>query len=332
MLPESQITGIDMPLPMIDVLEMIADNTKRRGCPVPISEKDAYGWTEGLNIPHDGETVLFTGLLYQLTPHIDSLVKYLDSLEKSSIATLAMKLGRVAGKVIDVTKIASPPKHRVEEQNNILRNIAMLLMKSGVSFGYIYGDDMYSGVLLYDLGMEDEFEKHAEKVYKRLKEIGVKRIITIDPHTTHIMRKVYPNFIDSYDIDVKNYLEILSEKGIKGRGLKKEVTIHDPCLYARYENITEQPRKLLESIGIEVKEPENSKTMTFCCGGPIESLSPKLSKGIASHRMNELTKAGKEIVTMCPICYSSLIRVKPEDVRMEDISQYLAEGFLGGVE
>ncbi|MDW8036185.1 MAG: (Fe-S)-binding protein, partial [Candidatus Korarchaeum sp.] len=221
-----------MPLPLREVLEMIADNTKRRGCPVPLPERDSYRWADGLSIPKGEATVIFTGLLYQLTPHIDSLVGYLEGLERSSVATLAIRLGRIAGKVIDVTKIASPPKERVEEQNEIIRSIAILLMKSGVSFGYVYEDDMYSGALLYDLGLEEDFEMHAKGVHRRLKERGVRSLIAIDPHTTHVMREVYPKFVDGYDLDVRNYLEVLASRGLVGRTLGREVTIHDPCLYA----------------------------------------------------------------------------------------------------
>jgi Fe-S oxidoreductase len=329
--PSKGILGVIMPLPIKDVLDMIADNTRRRGCPVPIPEKDAYGWADGLNIPRGGETVLFTGLLYQLIPYIDSLVKYLEGMEKTSVGALVMKLGKVAGKVIDVTKIAGPPRERVEEQSRIVRNIAMLLMKSGVSFGYLYEDDMYSGVLLHDLGLDDDFKEHANKVYRKLKEKGVKTIITIDPHTTNCMRKVYPEYIDNYDLEVKNYLEVLSEKEIRGKDLKEEVVIHDPCVYARYEGIIEQPRKLLAAAGVKVLEvPDKSRSMTFCCGGPVESLSPSLSKGIAGQRIEQLTSMSKKIVVMCPICYSSFLRVKPDNVEMRDVSEYLAKGFLEG--
>ena len=211
----------------------------------------------------------------------------------------------------------------MKEHNKILENVAITLIKSGVSFNYVYENDAYSGALLYDLGLEEDFSMHAEGVFRKLKERGVEGVITIDPHTTHMMREVYPKFIDGYDLDVRNYLEILAEKGISGK-LRKEVTIHDPCLFARYERIVEQPRRLLESIGVDVREPERCRNMTLCCGGPIESLSPRISREVASLRMEELAKYGKEVVTMCPICNLSLSKVKP-DAELRDISHYLVE-------
>ena len=40
-----------------------------------------------------------------------------------------------------------------------------------------------------------------------------RRVITIDPHTTNMLRSVYPKLIPGYDIQVKTYLEVLAEKG-----------------------------------------------------------------------------------------------------------------------
>ena len=44
------------------------------------------------------------------------------------------------------------------------------------------------------------------------------------------------------------------------------VTYHDPCYLARYNGITEAPRKLIESTGAELVEMPRNGTNTFCCG------------------------------------------------------------------
>jgi len=42
---------------------------------LPLSTKVATKWTEGLDLPRGGETVLYTGMMYQLIPYIEGLVK-----------------------------------------------------------------------------------------------------------------------------------------------------------------------------------------------------------------------------------------------------------------
>ena len=87
----------------------------------------------------------------------------------------------------------------VEENNNRLRNIALLLESAGVKIGYLYEKELYAGALVHEQGMEDIFRAHAHTVYNRLKEYGIRRMITVDPHTTNVLRSVYPEIIEDFD-------------------------------------------------------------------------------------------------------------------------------------
>ncbi|MGC8947931.1 MAG: (Fe-S)-binding protein [Thermoprotei archaeon] len=311
-----------MPLPVKDVLKMIADNTKKYGMPFPIPKEVIYKWTEGLDLPKGGDTVLFTGLLYQMIPYINTSIKYLESVEESKYLSVLMRAGGIVNVMSKLLLRVS--EEELKEQYEVLRGIARLLKKIGVQFGYLYENDMYSGVLLYDMGLDDDFREHAMMVYDKLKSLGVKTLITIDPHTTYMMREVYKNVIPGYDLTVKNYLEILVNSSINStKILKTNVTLHDPCYYTRYLKIIDEPRRLLEKGGISIIEPDRNRELTFCCGGPIESITPGLSKRVAQLRISELSTANKNIITMCPICYANLSRVKSRDIVIKDISHYL---------
>ncbi len=37
-------------------------------------------------------------------------------------------------------------------------------------------------------------------------------MITIDPHTTNMLRSVYPKLLPGYDVEIKTYLEVLAER------------------------------------------------------------------------------------------------------------------------
>jgi Fe-S oxidoreductase len=307
---------------MREILDIIVENTRRRGSPVPIPERAATGWADGLNIPFGGDTVIYTGLLYQMIPYLNSFVSLLERVEGRGFSPLVLKAGKAFGKLFNLTGIIGVSKEERMKQLGIVRNIAKLLMKAGISFGYLYGEEMYSGVLLHDLGLERDFEKHAVKVYRTIRERGVKKIITIDPHTTNVMRSVYPKYME-FDLEVQSYLELLPE--VRG-SVKEDVVIHDSCVYARLENVIEQPRNLLSSAGFRIIEPKRSRDMTFCCGGPVESLFPSLSGKIARLRADELRKYGEKVVVMCPICLASLSRA---GLNVEDISGCLARSLEG---
>lgn len=306
-----------------EILLLMAEETRKRGLPLPVPENALTEWAEGLGLKERGEVLLYTGGLYQLIPYINAFVEYLERMEGSRASGFLLKAARKLKLTGLATAIAKPRREEVEYSRRVLRAIVRLLQKAGVSVAYDPRIDGYSGVLLYDMGLEDLFREHARKVYNALKSAGPSLVVTVDPHTTHILRNVYPKYIDGYDLNVKSYLEVLAERRIELEGAGGEWVIHDPCLYARPLGIIEEPRRLLEAAGVRVREPKRTGKMTYCCGGPLESIAPRLSRRIAAKRLEELSSVSKRIVTLCPICYANLSRVsRGETIR--DISLVLA--------
>ncbi len=318
-----------MPLPTRDIIGLMVDNLDKRGSVFPLSAKKATRWAEGLDIPRGGPTVLYTGSMYQLLPYIIAMVGLLARVENSFLAR-GVFLGRFANRFVNLSAIAArPSRAQVERYDQILRNIAQLLQRAGVEFGYLYEDDMYAGALAYDMGVDGSLRAHAERVHATLQEHGVERLITLDPHTTNMLRSVYPTMIDGFDIEVKSYLEVLAEVDAEPlRRVGEDVIIHDSCLYARSEGVIDEPRQLLERAGYTVKEPRESRNLTYCCGGPIEALFPKKSHDVALQRVGQLRgTGGKQATTMCPMCLASLSKAADGTLPMEDISAFLSRAF-----
>jgi Fe-S oxidoreductase len=158
---------------------------------------------------------------------------------------------------------------------------------------------------------------------------GVKRVITVDPHTTDMLKNVYPRVVPGYNLEVKSYLEILAEQAAKTKsGLELDVVIHDSCVYARSLNVIDEPRRLLEKAGATVREPEYSGKLTFCCGGPAESLFPSKAREIANKRMEQLSTLGRNVVAMCPVCLLNLKNAAgKKNITVKDISEYLVQTY-----
>ena len=314
-----------MPLPTQTILGLLADNLSHRGSALPLSSGAATRWAKGLDIPYGGETVIYTGHMYQLIPSIEALAGLLAKMEDSHLTRL-FGLGRAANRLVDLTSFTRPFLSRAlrGDADRMLRNIASLLRQAGVSFGYLYGDELYSGALVYDEGMDDVLAPHARRVVEAFRSHGVKNVITVDPHTTHMLRTVYPRFVEGFDLRVRSYLEVLAEErlvaGLTGGG---PVVIHDSCVYARYEGVIQSPRDLLRTAGVEILEPRLSGAATFCCGGPIEVLFPTEAGRIARERIEQLTQMGSRITTMCPICFVNLRKAADGSAGVVDISDLL---------
>jgi Fe-S oxidoreductase len=318
-----------MPLPTGDVIGILADNLRLRKSVLPISRRSATRWARGLALPRGGETVIYTGMMYQLIPYIEGLVKAEKSLGDSWLSKFT-GLARKINKLINVSTFMVLPSRQLKAvYDQVPINVARLLKQAGVEFGYLYGDDLYSGALAYDLGADEAVVRHAKRVYEVFKKHGVKTVITIDPHTTNMLRSVYPKLLPGFDIEVKNYLEVLVEKGAQPlQTLSGEVVLHDPCVFARYEGIAKEPRQLLSAAGLTPLEPEKSGRFTWCCGGPVESLYPAKAQANAEKRLQQLTEMGTEIVTMCPMCFVNLSSVVTDGVRLNDVSHFLRRAYV----
>ncbi len=235
---------------------------------------------------------------------------------------------RLAGERIIRSKAKGETEIK-EKGEKALKGIVSALRAVGQDLAYLYDLEPYSGVLLYDLGLEEDIAPHIKRVYDLLKGRGIEEVITVDPHTTFMLKEIYPKYITGYDIRVKHYLEILSEKTThlkrKGRGnLPKQFVIHDSCVMTRDLGIVEEARKTAESIGIEVLEPESRGLDTACCGGPVEYAFADLSHQISAIRMNELAGVDRNVMVTCPICLVNLGKYERElGVRVWDMGELL---------
>jgi Fe-S oxidoreductase len=320
-----------MALPRSSVLGIMVDNLEKRQSVLPLSKRVATGWAHGLNIPRGGETVLYTGHMYQLIPTIAIMAKRMAALENSWV-TKWMGLGRQINKLVNLSMFmggGAGEEQKAFDRN--LRSIAQLLQAAGVEFGYLYERELYTGALIYDQAVDKVFVKHARRVKDLLEATGVRRIITVDPHTTNMLRHVYPEVLGDFNIPVESYLEVLAALDATViEKLDEKITVHDSCVYARYENVVDQPRALLRRAGVEIDEPELSGVNTHCCGGPIESLMPARAHEIASKRVAQFGQPENTIATMCPICLINLRGgVNGGGEKFVDIADVLAHAYLG---
>ena len=302
-----------------DIIETIAGNVRSTRNPFGIPKFMMNRWYVGSGVPRRGEALLFTGLMYQFIPYIEKSTEYLARYEDTALAGY-LRYARYVPSVLSGLGLATiTPGAAKKKFNQILRDIVRILQASGTDFYYRPELDQYSGVLLYDLGDQESFVAHARWVAQGLKAAGVKKLITVDPHTTYALKELYPKYT-GIRFEVSSYFEKINLTATNGQ---RRVALHDPCFYGRYLGLSDVPARVLSGMGIECAEVQNAGTFTHCCGGPAESISPKLSSEVGARRLAQLQATGAPIVAMCPICLGNL-RKLGADVR--DLSGVLAEG------
>ncbi len=300
-----------------DIIELIADNVRKTRNPFGAPNYLINRWWKRIPLRTEGDGLLFTGLMYQSMPYIEMTTRHLERYEDSTIAGY-VKYGKYVPRFLLGLGLALlSSKEEKKNSSDMLHSIVKVLARSNVDFYYNPKLDHYSGVLLYDLGDMDGFINHARFVSNTLKQNGVKKLITVDPHTTYALKVLYPQYVGE-EFEVKTYFELINFKGDNGTS---KVTLHDPCMYGRFLEMSDLPVKVLEMMGIECVAVRNSGRFTSCCGGPAESISPKHSREILERRVKELQSTGAPVVAMCPICMTHL---KKGGVEVEDFSTLVA--------
>ncbi len=302
-----------------DIIEVLADNVRKTMSPFAVPKMLVNGWWKDQDLARDGDTLLVTGLMYQFVPYIEAATRQLERFEDTKWMSYLSYARSIPKFISGIGLALITPKEGKRKAANHLRDIVSILRKSRQHFAYRPELDEYSGILLYDLGDQENFVRHATIYAAKLQRAGIKKIITTDPHTTYALKVLYPKYVGA-TFEVKTYFELL-DLHADNAGMK--LTLHDPCFYGRYLELSDIPRKTLTELGYECVDVRESGTFTSCCGGPAESISPKLSAQIGTRRVGSLDATGEQVVAMCPICLNNL---EKSGANVVDLSTVLARG------
>jgi len=108
-------------------------------------------------------------------------------------------------------------------------------------------------------------------------------------------------------------------------GKKARIAYHDPCKIGRYNKIYDSPRSILKAIkGVTIKEIENNKENSMCCGGggALNRYNPELSAEM-SKKIFERIQDADVIVTSCTFCKEQLS--KNSKIPVKHIVELVAE-------
>lgn len=165
-------------------------------------------------------------------------------------------------------------------------------------------DEICCGFPMEVLGFKEDYEEHKTKFKKMF---PAKNAIAFCPTCTVFLK-------EGHEIKAKHVLEVILEK-LPNANLDMKVTYHDPCDFSRGLKIIEEPRQILNKLGVEIVEMKNSKENSRCCGGGggILMTDQELSNDIAKKRIYEALETGTDtIVTSCPTCETTLKKAAQE--------------------
>tara|TARA_B100000902_G_scaffold392929_1_gene446229 strand:+ start:79143 stop:79922 length:780 start_codon:yes stop_codon:yes gene_type:complete len=201
-----------------------------------------------------------------------------------------------------------------DRAKKITRSLVKILNKADVSFGVLGTEESSSGDAAKRAGNEFLFQMQAMMNIEILNSYNVKKIITACPHSYNTLKNEYKGLGGCFKVfhHTQFILKLIKENkitvGDKLRG--KRITYHDPCYLGRGNNIYEEPRKLLEYLGVEIIEMKRSRRLSFCCGAGGAQMFKEPEPGridININRTEEALSLSPDVVaTGCPFCNTML--------------------------
>ena len=243
-----------MPLATGDVIGILGDNLRLRSSVLPLSRRRCRpGGREGLGLPRGGETVLYTG--DDVPAHPLHRGSRQGRAAPRRLAARQAGPAWLAGSTASSTSSAFMARP-VREGARSLRPGARstwshLLRAAGVEFGVLYEDDLYSGALAYDLGLDEVFADHARRVAAMLRRHGVRRADHDRPaHHERCCeastRRYLPASTSRCSAISRCWRARASARTDTAPAASRAgVALHDSCVFARYEGMVDEPRELL---------------------------------------------------------------------------------------
>jgi Fe-S oxidoreductase len=232
-----------------------------------------------------------------------------------------------------------------ERNRRVARAVVTCLERAGVRYAVLGQEESCTGDPARRMGNEYVFQMLATSNVETLNGYGATTVITACPHCFNTLGNEYPRFGGRYEVvHHSTYLARLLDEGRlridDGEAARRSITFHDACYLARYNDVTLDPRRVLNVLpGVRLDEMERHGKETFCCGAGGGRMWMEEDRGtrINVERTRQALETGAgTVATACPFCLVMLrdgladAGQRAAGVQARDIAELLAEAAVPG--
>ena len=174
-------------------------------------------------------------------------------------------------------------------------------------------------------GKVNEAKSLIDKNTELIKSSGAKRLVLSCP----ICYKVFKEEYHLEGIEILHHTQYINElienDKIHVDRSDKRYVYHDPCELGRAFKVYDEPRNIIDNIGL-LTRGKSDKDMSVCCGGSIGSITMTIEERdeITTNSIKDLMHNNpEEIVTACPLCQKTFARKSP--IAVKDIAEIVVE-------
>jgi len=198
----------------------------------------------------------------------------------------------------------------------IAQGFGRILNLAGLRFTALGGEEWCCGYPLLHAGMQDDVGVLVEHNIERVRDLGVRTLVTTCPSCFYTWKVLYPRYASvPSELTVLHSTQLLAEllerRRLRPGRVPQDVTYHDPCDLARKCGELEAPRYVLRELPeVELVEMANTGMNSLCCGGggDVKLLDVDTTLEVARRRVEQAVDVRAEtVVTACQQCKRALV-------------------------
>jgi len=224
-----------------------------------------------------------------------------------------------------------------ERNRKVARALVRVLQAAGVDFAILGNEEKCTGEPARRLGHEYLYQTLAQGNIEILKRYTFQTIVTACPHCFNTIRNEYPQFDGHFR--VIHHTQLMDELLRAGRLQpaqrdNERITYHDACNLGRYNDIYDEPRRVLAGVtrGTLV-EMKMNRAKGFCCGGGGGRawLEEHEGRRVNQLRVEQAMEVKPDILaSACPFCLTMFedgVKAKEvgDTIKTRDIAELLAD-------
>ena len=224
-----------------------------------------------------------------------------------------------------------------DRAKKITRAFVKILQEAKVDFAVLGTEETSTGDVAKRAGNEMLFQMQAMMNIEVLNAYEIKTIVTTDPHSFNTLKNEYPELGGNYEVyHHTQFIKKLIDDGrlhIDTKTLSgKKVTFHDPCYLGRANGEYNNPRDIINQLGVTYTEMKRNKSNALCCGAGGAQMFKDAEKGdkeINILRTEDALDVSPEIIaTACPYCNTMMtdgVKVKEKSIEVLDIAELIVQ-------
>lgn len=239
------------------------------------------------------------------------------------------------GDEVDVLLFVGCAPSYDDRNQRIARSLARIFDAMDLDWGILGNDEQCAGNHQRAVGEQGLFEFLVEDNTEALDAVEYETLVTADPHSYHSFKNEY--FDEGVDLDPVHYTQFLVEElSPADMGYEpdetKTITYHDSCYLGSHNDVTAEPRELLEWLpGYEFVDIQSQ---ALCCGGGGGRMwfeDPEVDQRPASPVMDLVAQENADVLAVaCPFCATNFEEARKtdgleDDLVVRDISELVVE-------